>query len=46
MNPNISGAAAPNIAASPYGDVTRADVADLLGAARLAALRANSKHCH
>ena len=46
MNPNISGAASPNIAASPYGDVTRADVADLLGAARLAALRANSKHCH
>ena len=46
MNPNISDAAAPNIAASPYGDVTRADVADLLGAARLAALRANSKHCH
>lgn len=46
MNPNISGAAAPNIAASPYGDVTRADVADLLGVARLAALRANSKHCH
>ena len=46
MNPNISGATAPNIAASPYGDVTRADVENLLGATRLAALRENSKHCH
>ena len=32
--------------ATPYGDVTRADVENLLGATRLAALRENSKHCH
>lgn len=32
--------------ATPYGDITRADVENLLGATRLAALRANSKHCH
>jgi len=32
--------------ATPYGDITRADVENLLGATRLAALRENSKHCH
>ena len=31
---------------TPYGDITRADVENLLGATRLAALRENSKHCH
>ena len=32
--------------ATPYGDVTRADVENLLDATGLAALRENSKHCH
>ena len=31
---------------TPYGDITCADVENLLGATRLAALRENSKHCH
>lgn len=31
---------------TPYGNITRADVENLLGATRLAALRENSKHCH
>jgi len=43
---NLNPVAATAANATPYGDITRADVENLLGAARLAALRENSKHCH
>ena len=43
---NLNPVAATAANATPYGDITRADVENLLGATRLAALRENSKHCH